>query len=96
MKQAAPVYGHGLPLASDNRNQDVLWAWWPGSFFSPFCEHLRGLAGLSLPAGLAAGLCPGLAVWRRGGGLWLLSHCLSLSLLRDSEAGAGGPSWGGH
>ena len=24
MKQAAPVYGHGLPLASDNRNQDVL------------------------------------------------------------------------
>lgn len=60
----------------------MLWAWWPGSFFSPFCEHLRGLAGLSLPAGLAAGLCPGLAVWRRGG---VCGCSLTASLFLSSE-----------
>lgn len=59
-----------------------MWAWWPGSFFGLFCEHLRGLAALSLPAGLAADLCPGLAVRRRVG---VCGRALTASLFLSSE-----------
>ena len=51
-------------------------------FFGLFCEHLMGLATLSLPAGLAADLYMGLAVRRR---VRVCGHSLTASLFLSSE-----------